>query len=88
MRIRPMSALPPKADIAGRDWNIRFVPIGDICSHIQSGLNDAKQIEIENRASHASALPKTLQKFDWMFYDDRNARCGHIVAAATHRVGW
>ena len=25
-----MSALPPKADIAGRDEDVRFVPIGDI----------------------------------------------------------
>jgi hypothetical protein len=25
-----MSALPPKADIAGRDLDVRFVPIGDI----------------------------------------------------------
>jgi hypothetical protein len=27
-----MSALPPKADIAERDWNVRFVPQGDIQS--------------------------------------------------------
>jgi hypothetical protein len=25
-----MSALPPIADIAERDWNVRFVPIADI----------------------------------------------------------
>jgi len=25
-----MSALPPKADIAERDWNVRFVPKADI----------------------------------------------------------
>jgi len=25
-----MSALPPKADIAERDWHVRFVPIADI----------------------------------------------------------
>jgi hypothetical protein len=24
---QPMSALPPKADIAERDWHVRFVPI-------------------------------------------------------------
>src|SRR5262249_19522267 len=28
--LRPMSALPPKADIAERDWHVRFVPIADI----------------------------------------------------------
>jgi hypothetical protein len=26
----PMSALPPKADIAVRDWHVRFVPKADI----------------------------------------------------------
>jgi hypothetical protein len=25
-----MSALPPKADIAERNWDVRFVPIADI----------------------------------------------------------
>jgi hypothetical protein len=25
-----MSALPPKADIAGRGWDVRFVPKADI----------------------------------------------------------
>jgi hypothetical protein len=27
---QPMSALPPKADIAERDWHVRFVPMVDI----------------------------------------------------------
>ena len=26
----PMSALPPKADIAERNWHVRFVPLSDI----------------------------------------------------------
>ena len=29
-RLHPMSALPPKADIAGGQLNVRFVPKGDI----------------------------------------------------------
>jgi hypothetical protein len=29
-RVRLMSALPPKADIAGHDQDVRFVPIADI----------------------------------------------------------
>ena len=29
---RPMSALPPKADIAERDWHVRFVPNADSCT--------------------------------------------------------
>jgi hypothetical protein len=27
MRVQPMSALLPKADIDGARWNVRFVPI-------------------------------------------------------------
>jgi hypothetical protein len=35
-----MSALPPKADIAGRDRNVRFVPEADSCTaaKIREGL--------------------------------------------------
>ena len=29
-RLQPMSALPPKADRAEHDWDVRFVPITDI----------------------------------------------------------
>src|SRR5262252_1354342 len=29
--VRPMSALPPKADIADRDEHVRFVPKADSC---------------------------------------------------------
>ena len=28
--LQPMSALPPKADIAECDWDVRFVPKADI----------------------------------------------------------
>ena len=32
----PMSALPPKADIVERDWNVRFVLEADIAvTHLQ-----------------------------------------------------
>jgi hypothetical protein len=31
-----MSALPPKADIGERNWDVRFVPIADICRVIRS----------------------------------------------------
>jgi len=30
-----MSALPPKADIAERDWHVRFVPKADIRANDQ-----------------------------------------------------
>ena len=41
--IQSMSALPPKADIAERDWHVRFVPITDIerKSGLSSILGDA-----------------------------------------------
>jgi len=29
-QVRPMSALPPKADIGTQWWNVRFVPKADI----------------------------------------------------------
>src|SRR5215472_782594 len=32
--VRAMSALPPKADIAERDWHVRFVPKGDIAHSV------------------------------------------------------
>jgi hypothetical protein len=33
----PMSALPPKADIAARQLNVRFVPKADSCSAAKNG---------------------------------------------------
>jgi hypothetical protein len=37
-RLHPMSALPPIADIAGRQLNVRFVPIPDLsrCSELST----------------------------------------------------
>jgi D-lactate dehydrogenase (quinone) len=38
-----MSALPPKADVAGRQWNVRFVPKADIpCAIISVGLASSR----------------------------------------------
>jgi len=31
--VSAMSALPPKADIRQRDWNVRFVPKADMCNY-------------------------------------------------------
>ena len=31
-RVQTMSAIPPKADIAEDDWDVRFVPIADSCT--------------------------------------------------------
>ena len=38
--VRPMSALPPKADIGTQSWNVRFVPKADI-SLIRSARRQA-----------------------------------------------
>ena len=35
-----MSALPPKADIGTRSWDVRFVPKADICSAAKIPLFD------------------------------------------------
>jgi hypothetical protein len=35
-----MSALPPKADIAERDWDVRFVPKADSCTAAKIRLFD------------------------------------------------
>jgi hypothetical protein len=36
--VHPMSALPPKADIAERDYDVRFVQQADILSNVQSAI--------------------------------------------------
>ena len=38
--VRRMSALPPIADIAECDWDVRFVPKADICSAAISRAGD------------------------------------------------
>jgi hypothetical protein len=45
-----MSALPPKADIRRRDWNVRFGP------GVTSGFVGAKHIQLSfvNLATHSS----------------------------------
>jgi hypothetical protein len=36
--VRLMSALPPKADIAERGWNVRYVPQADSCTAAKPSL--------------------------------------------------
>ena len=40
-----MSALPPKADIGCRCWNVRFGPIADI-KHFHCSLSNQQRIEL------------------------------------------
>jgi hypothetical protein len=47
--VRPMSALPPKADIAESDWHVRFGPKADIRRLIRSsGRGQNRQGDAEN----------------------------------------
>jgi hypothetical protein len=41
-----MSALPPKADIAGRRLNVRFVPEADSCTAAMDGAVIARKLQI------------------------------------------
>ena len=40
LQVRLMSALPPKADIDGRCFDVRFVPKADSCTAAKSVLFD------------------------------------------------
>jgi hypothetical protein len=42
-----MSALPPKADIVKRCWNVRFVPTADIQAFARSAVYWPPKLEIE-----------------------------------------
>ena len=46
---RPMSALPPKADIGTQSWNVRFVPEADIRGLVQLPRREQnRQADAEN----------------------------------------
>jgi hypothetical protein len=44
-----MSASPPKADIAQRDWDVRFVPEADISSHSITSLRRLSKDTVKKR---------------------------------------
>jgi hypothetical protein len=50
-----MSALPPKADIAARRLNVRFVPIADSCRAANRSLFDDLVGGREQRRRHGKA---------------------------------
>src|SRR4029077_2347153 len=52
-RLRPMSAIPPKADIAERDQDVRFVPMSD---RLHCGKTANLFADHQQRA-RSSALP-------------------------------
>ena len=43
-RVLPMSALPPKADIADRQLNVRFVPLADIAATLRYVDDSASEL--------------------------------------------
>jgi hypothetical protein len=56
-----MSALPPKADIAARDLDVRFVPIADIQSNGEVLKRSAGDELPTLKPIHLSAGPVELQ---------------------------
>src|SRR5262249_2984224 len=53
--VRLMSALPPKADIGTRSWNVRFVPIADSCSAAKEPLFDHLICRIQKARRYCEA---------------------------------
>ena len=55
--LRRMSALPPKADIAESDWDVRFVPKADIRAHSITEVPITKFLQVK-------AAPTIVGGFD------------------------
>ena len=53
-RLRVMSALPPKADIAECDCNVRFVPKVDSCIAVKERLG---RLEVDEQLVFCRRLP-------------------------------
>jgi hypothetical protein len=56
-----MSALPPKADIAQRNWDVRFVPKADIGAcpdHIRFTLESGRFIGTPYQSKAAASLSR------------------------------
>ena len=58
--VQSMSALPPKADIAERDWNVRFVPKADIMRCSKTLFDYPSLIEAPERRTEL-ALPGLME---------------------------
>jgi hypothetical protein len=50
-----MSALPPKADIDGWSFNVRFVPISDSCTRQTASLFDYLVCDLLDMQRHVEA---------------------------------
>jgi hypothetical protein len=60
-RRRPMSALPPKADIAKRDRRVRFVAKADSCTATKIAAVAHALPQIKHQVSARPALPPPLR---------------------------
>jgi hypothetical protein len=60
-----MSALPPKADIAERDWDVRFVPKADSCTATILLLFDPSA-----RPKSAEAIRQQMERWMGISVDD------------------
>ena len=83
-----MSALPPKADIAERNWDVRFVPKGDITPPYESGWSAVEaalasdQIDAVRQfiAAHFGAREVGHQHHSTRL-DGRDKSIGHAASA-------
>jgi hypothetical protein len=76
-----MSALPPKADIRQRDWDVRFVPIADI-SNLATFRQSRSQISGIDRSARRAARSKMMQSVNVV----RSASVEFPIQAAPNRV--
>jgi hypothetical protein len=69
-----MSALPPKADIAGRQLNVRFVPVADMARQFQpcprmdatntGTARGSGHRNIQNTTHYTAPVPDRFKSFD------------------------
>src|SRR5690349_12291792 len=78
-----MSALPPKADIGGREFDVRFVPIADIralaASTVRSnrGSIEVGDLRKANRSDFAGELIFEWFKLEFSIREGTCGGCGH-----------
>jgi hypothetical protein len=87
----PMSALPPKADIARHDPDVRFVPKADIHGPIRSHLDipNGNQRSISpNTMSRELSIAGTSASMCPRVKKSIAPKCGNDGARILHLYGW
>jgi hypothetical protein len=74
-RLKPMSALPPKADIAERDRNVRFVPKAEV-SRCTNGTIQLVRRQTRPLIDDVSALGRREARCQC---NQQNAKCNQIT---------